>query len=405
MKPINERQRFFRKAFLFITLILIVIIITGWLLLSGHPLAILDVWLEPKTTRYNPSIIQQKNQVLGQKTATLFNDWDFYPGDYSQQGIIGNSLPGSWRPYLANSPWNTPITADALTHPNSKRIINFAQQQAPYLRLVKIYNSPIWVVNSDNMPKQKIKSMKIFDTWDQDRDNWTDINVPITPEMWGEPTKDGHMIIIDPFKMKAWEMSRFKWINSPHGKIPRSSTFNVWDLNAKGYANPLEGKRWHQRGGRGSGFPVLAGLIRPEELKQGEIRHALMFNFTPTRKGQGDKELFIAPPACRSDGQGEGGQYPIQGMRFQLNPELGDADFERWGLSREGKIIAIALQQYGMYLADDGGEMSIGVQLLEPSQMGNLRRWEQLFPGLYRSVKRIPTAALRVVFTGFAREE
>ncbi len=405
MKPNNERQRFFRKVFLWMSLILIMVIVAAWLLFSRHPLAIFDVWLKPDTTKYKPPIIQpQKNQST-QDTQALLSDWDFYSEDYSQQGIIGNSLPGSWRPYLANSPWNTPIDDNVLLHPDSERIIRFAKQEAPYLRLVKAYNSPIWVINSENMPQHRIKSKKIFDTWDQDRDNWTDITVPISPKMWSEPTHDGHMIIIDPFKMIAWEMSRFTWKNFPQGKIPTSSTFNVWDLKGKGYANPLEGKRWHQRGGRGSGFPVLAGLIRAEELKQGEIRHALMFNFTPTRKGTGDKELFIAPPACRSDGQGEGRQYPIQGMRFQLNPELTDADFERWGLSREGKIIARALQRYGMYLADDGGAMSIGLQLLAPSQEGNLRQWESLFPGLYRSVKRIPTEELRIVFTGFAREE
>ena len=35
-------------------------------------------------------------------------DFAFYPGDYSEEGVIGNRLPGAWRPFSVHSPWNVP---------------------------------------------------------------------------------------------------------------------------------------------------------------------------------------------------------------------------------------------------------------------------------------------------------
>ena len=88
-------------------------------------------------------------------------------------------------------------------------------------------------------------------------------------------------------------------------------------------------------------------------------------------------------------------------MRFQLNPKLTDADFDDWGLTKEAKIVAHALQRYGMYLGDNGGAMSIGVQLMARDEQSQLQYWNNLFPDLYRSIKKIPTAQFRLISTAF----
>ena len=51
-------------------------------------------------------------------------------------------------------------------------------------------------------------------------------------------------------------------------------------------------------------------------------------------------------------------------MRFQLDPNLTDTDFDNWGLSREGKIIARAMQRYGLYNGDNSGAMALQAALL-----------------------------------------
>ncbi|MCG6550682.1 MAG: hypothetical protein L7F77_00020 [Candidatus Magnetominusculus sp. LBB02] len=311
--------------------------------------------------------------------------------------IEQGSLPGDWRPFSDTSPWNQPIPADAKTHPNSEAIMNTIVSEAKNIRLAKIYSIPVWVVNSKKTPTTKVRSTKIYDTWDKHRAGVSDVAIPVTREMWAEPTDDGHICIVDPAVGLSWEMSSYKWRKDD--ETPRSSTFNIWNMKGTGVGNHKESERWYLIGGRGSGFPLIAGLIRPEELKQGEIRHAMVFTFPKNRRPDRGEAMFI-PPAARSDGAVKGAQYPVEGMRFQLNPVLTEKDFDGWGLNREGKIIAKALQKYGMLLGDNGGAMALQAQLLAPDDDDNVGKWNSLFPGFYKNIEKIPTSQFRVVYTG-----
>jgi len=181
---------------------------------------------------------------------------------------------------------------------------------------------------------------------------------------------------------------------------PTCTTYNVWEIDGRGHGDPNEGSRWQLRGGRGSGFPEIGGLIRPEELEEGVIRHALSFSHPKNRKADDGSNIFILPPACRSDGKYVGALYPIEGMRFQLDPSLTDLDFDAWGLNREGKIVARALQTYGMYLGDNGAPWVLAPQLLGPTGDANRAEWDRRFPGFYRNVERIPANRFRIVDTG-----
>ena len=315
----------------------------------------------------------------------------FFEGDYSTSGIIGGSLPGTWRPFSDDSPWNQPIPANATVHPDNDRIMETVVSEARNIRLANSYMPSLWVVNADNMPFVFAKSPYPFDTWDQNRDGLTEAGVPIDSTMWPENTSDGHIVIVDPFRKLSWEMSKYTGIVD--GLI-RCTTFNIWDLTGKGVGDPNEGFRWKARGGRGSGFPVIAGLIRPEELQHGEINHALVFIFS---KNQDD---WLVYPAARTDGNYAGKQYPMEGMLFQLDPSLTEADFDAWKLTREAKIVARALQKYGMYVGDNGGAMALQFQLLDPDPRVHARKLEAMFPGFRNSVKKIPSDRFRVIDTG-----
>jgi hypothetical protein len=309
---------------------------------------------------------------------------------------FSQSLPGSWRPFSDDSPWNTPIAPDAATHPESQDIIGLATSLSDHLRLVQIYAIPVWVGDSDSIPPVRVRSDYVFDWWDQNpRDGWTDVGAPLVHGLWTGPTDDGHLCIIDPRKQLAWEMSHFLWLSDG---TPTCTTFNIWDLQGSGVGSPDDGPHWQLRGGRGSGFPLIAGLLRPEELAAGEIRHALVFTFFQNRRSP-DGAIFL-PPACRSDGWYMGSEYPIEGMRWQLDPSLGETDFAAWGLNREGLIVARALQKYGMLDGDNGGNMALQMQLLGPTATESLAKWEALFPGFYANVERIPVASFRAVDTG-----
>lgn len=337
------------------------------------------------------------DDAAGPDRASIEGDVDIASDSRSTDGVLGNSLPGYWRPFHSGSPWNTPIAPDARTHPDSDLIIGHMVSRQDRLGFSRSYIPPVWVVDATRIAPVAVRSDVIFDWWDVGRDGWSDVGVPLTREMWPEQTSDGHITIVDPAWGVAWEMSRFEW---PEGGPPTCTTFNIWTLRGPGYGNPNEGWRWGTRGGRGAGFPVIAGLLRPEEVEYGEIRHALVFTFTEVRRAEDGSDMFLWPPACRADGEHVGRQYPIEGMLFQLDPAATDADFDDWGLSADARTVARALQTYGMYLGDRGGDMKIQVQLLSKDTSEHRAMWDDRLPGIYRSIERIPTNRLRIVYTG-----
>ncbi len=310
--------------------------------------------------------------------------------------ILGNSLPGNWRPFNDKSPWNTRISDNATVHPLSDIIVNSMKLERNHLAFVRTYATPIWVVNSSKMKLISVRSDRIFDNWDKDDDGWTDVGAPLTPQMWGEPTEDGQILIVDPFKNILWDISSYKWSLKGY---PTATTFDIWDLESDGVANPPDDTKWVLRGGRASGFPGIAGIIRPEELEFGKINHALIFSYNKIRKERNGADIYMYP-ACRSDGKYVGIQFPIMGMRFQLDPTLTDKDFEEWGLNRESKIIAKALQEYGMFLGLTGGKMKLIVQMLGPTTSTNILEWEKRFPNIFKNVKKIPFDKFRIIYTG-----
>lgn len=305
--------------------------------------------------------------------------------------VPGQSLPGIWRPFRDVSPWNTPINPDATVHHMSQNIINRMSSAVNNIRFGNNYLIPLWVVNSDKMNLYPVKATYPFDIWDYNNDHITDIGVPFSTSLWGEQTEDGHIIIIDTVFNFSWEMSRFKGVEND---AINCSTFNVWDLSGTGIGDPNEGKRWRSRGGRAAGFPNIAGLIRPEEIQSGEIRHALAFTFASVKMN----DFYY--PACRTDGFLDDADAPAEGMLFQLNPQLTDSDFDNWGLSVGAKIVARTLQKYGMYLCDRGGNMALQLQLLDINSEENRKKWDKISPGLYNSIVKIPTNQFRLINTG-----
>jgi hypothetical protein len=320
------------------------------------------------------------------------NKHNFHFQDFSGDSVIGISLPGDWRPFSDDSPWNIPIKIHPVVHPRSEIIMQRMIRTAANIRLGNTFLPALWVVSQDNM-KQHVTAGTAtpFDIWDTDNDRVSDVPVPINDTMWGEQTADGHISIIDPFHNVLWEMSRFRGISD---NFIYCSTFNIWDLTGTGVGDPNEGLRAKARGGRGSGFPIIAGLIRPEEVQSGEIRHALCFTFDSVKRN----EFYY--PACRSDGKSDLNDSPAEGMLFQLNPELSDGDFDRWGLSPGTKVVARALQKYGMYLCDCGGPMALQLQLLDKDLNASRQKWDEKAPGLYTTIKNIPTSQFHLLYTG-----
>jgi hypothetical protein len=134
--------------------------------------------------------------------------------------------------------------------------------------------------------------------------------------------------------------------------------------------------------GRGAGLPYLGGLVRPCEIDRGRIDHALAFAYSSP-----SPRAFVYP-ASKLDGLGSRRDLP-EGSRLQLDPALGEDDFDRWRLPAAARTIARALQTYGMYLVDNSGSSKV---FLEARQTA---RWDA---SIGRDlVSRIPWKAFRVL--------
>jgi hypothetical protein len=97
----------------------------------------------------------------------------------------------------------------------------------------------------------------------------------------------------------------------------------------------------------------LKGLIRPWEIRYGEIHHAIAFAYPfPS------DHACVYPATRAVDTVTMENAIPL-GARLQLNPDLTEEDFDRWGLTRAGRIVARAMQEYGMILVDNSGAPKI----------------------------------------------
>jgi hypothetical protein len=98
-----------------------------------------------------------------------------------------------------------------------------------------------------------------------------------------------------------------------------------------------------------AGLPIFPSVVRYDELQRGRIDHALRVTVRNTRRA------FVAP-ATHHASRLTDENLPRMGERFRLR-----RDFDLSGFSPEARTILVALQRYGMLVADNGIEWAISV--------------------------------------------
>jgi hypothetical protein len=107
-----------------------------------------------------------------------------------------------------------------------------------------------------------------------------------------------------------------------------------------------KGTGW-SNGRRASMLPSFAGVIRQGELSSGDIKHALACLASPTLL----REEARWPAFSFDMRAGYSGSLPM-GALLAIPP---DTNIERLSLTAKGKVLARALQDYGMYIVDRCG--------------------------------------------------
>jgi hypothetical protein len=154
--------------------------------------------------------------------------------------------------------------------------------------------------------------------------------IPANPRIEGG--SDRHLLMWDLGACRLYEL--FAAQLTPSGWQAGSGA--IWDLRS----NALRPDGWTSADA--AGLPILPGLVRYEEVAAGAIEHAIRFTAPVTRSAH-------VYPARHHAGAGSSSALPPMGMRVRLK-----AGFEIGGFSPRMQVILLAMQRYGMILADNG---------------------------------------------------
>jgi hypothetical protein len=156
---------------------------------------------------------------------------------------------------------------------------------------------------------------------------------PIPRDAPVEEGSDRHVIVVDRDRCVLYELYAARRIAG--GRSWRAGSGAVWSLRS----NRLRPPGWTSADA--AGLPILPGLARYEEVRSGEIDHALRFTV--------ESPSTFVYPARHSDGESSSRRLPPMGTRVRLK-----ASFDVSGFPPQVQVILRALQRYGMILADTG---------------------------------------------------
>jgi hypothetical protein len=168
---------------------------------------------------------------------------------------------------------------------------------------------------------------------------------------------DCHLIVWAPAEQKLYEM----WRADIAGTRFLGGCLAVWDTSR---ALPNSGRGLQCSSADAAGFPIAPLLFSADEVAAGEIAHAIRFILPNDRTQRG-----FVPPATHGTSTSGGADAPYYGVHLRLR-----ADFALERLPNDGaRVVARALQRYGMYHAD-GGNIALTAQ----SDRHTQRKWSGL---------------------------
>jgi len=168
---------------------------------------------------------------------------------------------------------------------------------------------------------------------------------------------DCHLIVYDTTSKKLYEMYKASATSTSFS----GGCLTVWD-GAKTYTDKLRGEQCTSSDA--AGFPIAPLLFSADEVKSGEIKHAIRFVLPNNRVKKG----YVRPATHGTNTTG-GANAPYYGVHLRLR-----ADYPVASLPTEGaRVVARAMQKYGMYHAD-GGNIALTAQ----SDKNTTAKWSGL---------------------------
>jgi hypothetical protein len=268
--------------------------------------------------------------------------------------LLGNSL------FPADNPWNQQVT-NAPVASNSSAILNniislygdgrlhpdFGQD---YHTATDLYGIPYNVVRGNSTPKVHV----VIDAYAGESD-LQDAPIPANAVIEGDfqngPKSgvnnrgDSHLLVYDVDNNIGYEFYRASRTGENSDGQWHADQESVWNYNTN------EFRTLGYTSADAAGLAILPGLVRPDEgLPAGEggqgiIKHAIRF----TLQNNIILNQFIYPASHIANSGSNAAVQPPMGARFRLK-----ASVDLSTLNPESRVIAQAMKDYGMIVADNG---------------------------------------------------
>ncbi|HMF18601.1 MAG TPA: hypothetical protein VKE98_15425 [Gemmataceae bacterium] len=150
---------------------------------------------------------------------------------------------------------------------------------------------------------------------------------------------DRHALVVDPVTRKLYEFYQLKKTNSGW----QASQSSIFDLKS----NKLRPDGWTSADA--AGLPIFPAVVRYDELQRGKVEHAMRVTVVKTKRE-------YVYPATHYASRLTDKNLPRMGERIRLKK-----DFNVKGFSKDVQTILKGLQQYGMFVADNGIDWAISV--------------------------------------------
>jgi len=266
--------------------------------------------------------------------------------------------------FPADNPWNTNI-ANAPLHPNSANFIASISASGGNGFLHADFGSnPDYGIPYIVVPETQPPVPVTFTDYGDESDPGP---YPIPLDAPIEAGGDRHVVALQQGSCRLYELFNAQ----PTAAGWEASSGAVFDLRS----NRLRPVGWTSADA--AGLPILPGLARFDEVKAGEIRHALRVTVGRTQRG-------YVHPATHWASSSDDPDLPPMGLRLRLR-----ADYDTSGYTGDARVILEALKTYGLIVADNGSSWFISG--------ATDARWndEDL-----NQLKRVPGSAFEAVYTG-----
>jgi hypothetical protein len=180
---------------------------------------------------------------------------------------------------------------------------------------------------------------------------------------------DMHVLVVDTGTCTLYET----YASTQSGSGWSCGSGAKFDLNSDG----LRADGWTSADA--AGLPILPGLVRLAEVQAGSIQHALRFTVSSTQQG-------YIHPATHAAGSSNT-SLPPMGLRVRLK-----ASFDLSPFSGPAKVVLLAMQQYGLILADNGSNWYVSGD----SDDG----WSSLMDTMGQALSKVKGSDFEAVETG-----